>query len=318
MRATALVLLVIVAVACDNEETALPLVGTLEQDRLELVAEANERIVEVHVSEGQRVEEGELLARLDSSAQKAEVKAVAAARERAAQQLAELIRGPREERIRAAEARLRGARDNLAIQQSELRRIESLVERELASASDLDRMRNSVEGASAEVDADAAALDELLDGTTKEELAQAEAALAEAEARLEKSHIVASRLDIVAPRAGRIETLPFKLGERPPAGAPVIVMLAGDAPYARVFVPEPLRAQIVSGLDAIVSVDGMPEPFAGRVRYVAAEAAFTPYYALTQRDRSRLAFLAEITLIDDSAADLPVGVPVRVDFPSLR
>ena len=34
----------------------------------------------------------------------------------------------------------------------------------------------------------------------------------------------------------------------------------------------------------------------GTVRYISAEAAFTPYYSLTQKDRSRLAYRAEITL----------------------
>ena len=45
-----------------------------------------------------------------------------------------------------------------------------------------------------------------------------------------------------------------------------------------------------------VHIDGMKQPFKGTVRYVAGEASFTPYYALTQRDRSRLAYLAEIDL----------------------
>ena len=51
----------------------------------------------------------------------------------------------------------------------------------------------------------------------------------------------------------------------------------------------------------------------GTVRYVSAEAAFTPYYALTQKDRSRLAYLAEITL--DDAVALPAGLPVQVFVP---
>jgi HlyD family secretion protein len=48
------------------------------------------------------------------------------------------------------------------------------------------------------------------------------------------------------------------------------------------------------------------------VRYVAADAAFTPYFALTQRDRSRLAFLAEVEVTGPEAGSLPAGVPVEV------
>jgi HlyD family secretion protein len=50
------------------------------------------------------------------------------------------------------------------------------------------------------------------------------------------------------------------------------------------------------------------------VRFVSAEAAFTPYYALTQEDRSRLAYLAEIDLEENAAADVPTGMPVQVEF----
>jgi HlyD family secretion protein len=53
-------------------------------------------------------------------------------------------------------------------------------------------------------------------------------------------------------------------------------------------------------------------PFSGTLRYIAGEASFTPYYALTQRDRSRLAFLAEIDLPEPEARNLPAGVPVEV------
>ncbi len=48
------------------------------------------------------------------------------------------------------------------------------------------------------------------------------------------------------------------------------------------------------------------------VRWVAHDAAFTPYFALTQRDRSRLSFLAEVEITDARAQDLPSGVPVEV------
>jgi HlyD family secretion protein len=47
---------------------------------------------------------------------------------------------------------------------------------------------------------------------------------------------------------------------------------------------------------------------------VSHEAAFTPYYALTERDRGRLSYLAEVTLTDGDARGLPTGVPVQVTF----
>jgi HlyD family secretion protein len=49
------------------------------------------------------------------------------------------------------------------------------------------------------------------------------------------------------------------------------------------------------------------------VRWVSSDATFTPYFALTEHDRSRLSFLAEIDIPD--AAQLPSGVPLQADFP---
>ena len=62
----------------------------------------------------------------------------------------------------------------------------------------------------------------------------------------------------------------------------------------------------------MVHVDGIAEAIPGKVRYVSAQASFTPYFALTQQDRSRLAYLAEITLEGAQATMLPAGVPVQV------
>ena len=59
-------------------------------------------------------------------------------------------------------------------------------------------------------------------------------------------------------------------------------------------------------------VDGIDREFRGRVRYVSSDAAFTPYYSLTQRERRRLAFLAEVELTGPEAVSLPVGVPAQV------
>src|SRR3546814_8980578 len=62
------------------------------------------------------------------------------------------------------------------------------------------------------------------------------------------------KLDLVAPRAGRIDSIPYKLGDQAPVGAPLVVMLVGDAPHARVYVPEPLRAGVAVGQRARVFV----------------------------------------------------------------
>ena len=311
-------LLALFLIGCERADSPLPIVGTLERDRVALVAEASERILEIAVSEGDFVSRGEVVVRLDSERQEVDVMRARAERDAASQRLAELVRGPRSEDIRAAQAQLKGAQDNHAVQSREYRRIADLVDQKLLAENDLDRAQNALETADASVQALTATLDALVVGTTAEELAQAQAQLDAAEATLESRRIMAERMHIRAPRDGRIEAIPYKLGAQPRVGDTVMTMLADQAPYARIYIPEILHARVKPGLDAIVIVDGISEQFRAQVRYVSAEAAFTPYYSLTERDRGRLSFLAEVTLLGEQAASLPSGVTVEVDFPSLR
>ncbi len=163
-----------------------------------------------------------------------ELEGAEAARTRAEQRLAELVRGPRQERIQDARARLDGAMDQLQTQRREYDRIHDLVADEVATQSDLDRAFGARQSAQTEHDRAEAALAELLEGTTREELAQARATVAESDAALGRLQETTSRLLILAPRDGIIDALPYKFGERPPKGATVVVMLADSAPYARV------------------------------------------------------------------------------------
>ena len=96
-------------------------------------------------------------------------------------------------------------------------------------------------------------------------------------------------------------------------GSPLAILLVGDTPYARVYVPEPMRANVKVGQAARVFVDGREAAINGRVRMIRSEPTFTPYYALSGRDAERLSYLAEIAL-DKAGADLPAGVPVRAEF----
>ncbi len=316
--AAGLGLAVAAALSGCSGDAAPRIVGTLERDRIELVAEAFEPIVEIAVRRGQTVRAGDLVLRLDPERSAARVERARAARQRAAARLEELERGPRAERIRAARARLKGADGVLETQRRRLERVEGLFRSGVQSSDSLDRARAAYDEALAERDAARADLDALLEGTRAEEIAQAEAALAEAEAALADARIASARLEVRAPRAGRVDALPYEVGERPRPGAVVAVLLAEGAPYARVYVPEPLRARVAPGVVAEVRVDGVAEPLRGRFRWVSHEAAFTPYFALTERDRSRLAYLAEIELGEARARELPTGLPLEARLEDRR
>jgi HlyD family secretion protein len=297
--------------ACAGGEEDV-LLGTLERDRLELVAETRDPIVEIAVREGEQVSAGQRLLRLDPAALDAALAAADGQVGQARARLAEAVTGPRREDVLAARARLAGAEGRLAAQAADTARVEALVGRSLLPKSDLDRSRAALDTAEADVKVAREQLLALERGTRSEVIEEAQAALAAAEASRAQLAVSRARLDLAAPRDGLVEALPYRLGERAPAGAPLVVMLAAGQPYARVFVPAPKRVGVAVGTAATVRVYGSDRDWAGRVRFVASDAAFTPYYALNERDRSRLAYLAEVELTEADAASLPVGVPVEV------
>ncbi|HSC46776.1 MAG TPA: HlyD family efflux transporter periplasmic adaptor subunit [Gammaproteobacteria bacterium] len=265
--------------ACSHE-TALPLNGTLERDRIELVAEDQEPVVEIAVHEGDRVKAGQLILRLDDSRYRTLVAQTRAARDQAA-------------------ARIGGAEATLTAAEKDFDRTQKLVAQHTRSVADLDRSRAELDNARSTLGAD-------------------RAALAQTQATLDQDQITLDRLTLRAPRDATVDSLPYHIGERPPIHAVVAVLLDASGAYAQIYVPEPLRTGIHPGLKAVIRFDGGDKPYAATVRYVSADAAFTPYYALNERDRSRLAYLAKVYLDDSDGSDLPTGAPVSVDFPELH
>jgi HlyD family secretion protein len=287
--------------------------GTLEYDRVSLPAPAAERIVSIDVREGQRVAAGETLLQLERTRVEARTDAARAEASRQREALAELEAGPRRERIEQARAAVAAARAAARDANAYLARLQPLGARQLVAAADVDRARAAASSANAQVVQAQAALDELVQGTRSEQVAQGEAALRSAEAGARAEDATLDKLTVSAPRAGRVDALPYRLGDQAPVGAPLAILLVGDAPHARVYVPEPIRAHVRVGDAARVFVEGRDGVIEGRVRMIRSEPVFTPYYALIGDDAARLSYLAEVSL-DGTAADLPAGLPVRVEF----
>lgn len=311
LPALATLLAILVLAACTRERGPAPLLGTLEWDRIGVPAEASERIVRVHVREGQQVAAGALLMELDPARMAARRAAAEAGVAQARERVAELRNGSRVEQLDAARAAVTSARAGQVEAQRQFLRQSELASKQLVARASLDAARATRDRAAAQVAVAEAQLRELSTGTRPEQVAQAEAALANAEAALRALDLDRARLRLHAPRAGRVDALPFKPGDQPPAGATLVSLLVGDRPYARVFVPESQRVALREGQAFAVTVHGLDGEHAATLRSIAREPAFTPYYALTGDDASRLVYRAELELTGAEAAALPAGLPVQ-------
>lgn len=307
-----LVLLAFVA-GCNQADHGVAL-GTLERDRVALTATAGEVIVDLPVTQGTFVKAGTLLVQLDATEQQAKVNRAAAEVSKATANLEKLRNGAREEELAKAKADVAGAKAALIEAGHTFKRFKDLASRGTASQASFDSAVANRDAADATLISAQEQLRELVNGTREEDLRAAEADRAAAEASLASAQKVLEDLSVVASRDGLLDSLPWNLGERVTVGSPVAVLLAGVAPYARVYVPEPYRVKIKQGDTLRVHIDGLDTPLSGKVRWISSEPAFTPYYALNQEERARLMYPAEIQL-PDSASGLPNGVPAQVDLP---
>jgi len=312
-RSHALLGLAILLAGCGSHDEP-PAVGTLERDRYDLVAEAYEPIAQIMVKEGDHVTAGEPLLKLDTSRIDAQRMNKDGLLMQAKGRLAELERGPRKEIIEQQRADLAGAESRVTTAKKELDRAKELVKRGFQSQSVEDARKNDYDTAVSARNAARAALAASLNGTTPEELEQAAAAVDAAQAALDDVTMQEERYTIKAPVDGVVDSIPYRLGERPRQGDTVMVMLRGGNPYARVYVPASVRPQVKPGVMASVHIEGYDKPFKGRVRMISDDAAFTPFFALTEYDRGRLSYLSKIDLVGAKAGDLPTGLPVQVYF----
>ncbi len=300
--------------ACSNnvDNSAL---GTLERDRIAHVATSNEVVVALPVSQGAIVDKGTVLVKLDDTLQNARVTKAKAELTEVEASFEKLQSGARKEEIADARAILAGSKAKLVESEANYTRAKDLAKRDLASKATLDQSLAARDANIAVVKSAREKLLVLTNGAREEDLRIAEARIAVAKAVLASEVKKLANLTIVATRDGVLDSLPWNLGERVTSGSPVAVLLAGKAPFARVYVPEPYRVKMKVGDVLSIHIDGLEAVFKGRLRWIATEPAFTPYYALNQEERSRLMYLAEIQLPDE-AAHLPNGVPAQVELPN--
>ncbi|WP_133408237.1 HlyD family secretion protein [Parashewanella tropica] len=298
---------------CGCQPTTEQALGTIERDRVTLAATANEIIRQLPKHEGQPVKIGDVLVQLDTKNQQALLAQAEAQVAKANAALLRLTNGERPEDIAVASAKVQQAQARDTQTEKTFIRIRDLFTQKLVSQSDLDKARADRDTARANLHSANEAFLKLTAGARIEDIEQAKAELAAAKAQASLQQQRLKELTITATRNGILDNLPYNLGERPPLGGIVAIIQANSVPYARVYVPASHRVQMVIGAQVTVHVDGVKHGFTGTVRRIATEPSFSPYYALTESERSHLMYLAEINL-PLNAASLPSGVPAQADL----
>jgi HlyD family secretion protein len=151
-------------------------------------------------------------------------------------------------------------------------------------------------------------------GSRSDQIAAAEANVRALEAALAKAEWDLSQKRQDAPQSGLIFDTLYRTGEWVAAGKPVVVLLPPANIKVRAFVPEARVGTIHVGDSVRVVVDGVSEPFSGKVSFISPQAEYTPPVIYSQESRSKLVFMIEAVFDPATAARLHPGQPVDVQF----
>jgi HlyD family secretion protein len=264
--------------------------GRIEAERLDIAAKYPGRLKEVLVKEGDAVTAGQLLARMDTAEQEAQLHEAEASVRQSERLLDQAI------------ALLAQRRSELALSGQQLDRSEKLVKKGYSTQEMVDS-RRSVRAAAEAAEASAQA-----------QISVARAAIDAGVARVERIKTFLDDAALRAPRAGRVQYRLALPGEVLPAGGKILTLLDLTDVYMTVFLPTRDAGRLALGSEARLIFDAAPQYVVpATITFVAADAQFTPKYVETRSEREKLMFRVKVQipkeLLEKYADVVKTGVP---------
>lgn len=292
-----------------QEQGVIKLSGTVEVTSVVLSFKIGGRLAERMVDEGQTVQAGQVVGRLEDEELKEERNSRSAEERASKAAVSDLEAGSRREEIAQGEAALarisaeseRVARDAV--------RAEELFRREVIPLKDLDAARAGRDAAAAGVREAEQRLRLLKIGSRPDAVRQARARAEGASAGRALAETRLSQSILSSPLSGLVLSKHAEPGEMLAAGAPVVTVGKMDEVWLRGYIPESELGRVKVGQSAHVTVDTRPgRSFDGRLSFIASEAEFTPKNVQTEKERVKLVYRIKIA-ISNPKGELKPGMP---------
>ncbi|CAI8793191.1 HlyD family secretion protein [Methylocaldum szegediense] len=269
--------------------------GRIEATEIDIATKMPGRVVEILKREGDFVEAGEVLARMDTEVLRAQL-AEAQAQVRQAEnayRTAQSVVVQRSNELSAAEAVVAQRRAELDAAEKRLRRSLALVGEGAASRQQLDderaqmlSARAAVSAAQAQVAAARAAIE-----AAKSQVVEAQSVIAAAEATVARLQADIDDAELRAPRAGRVQYRVAEPGEVLSAGGRVLNMVDLSDVYMTFFLPTEAAGRVAIGSEVRLVLDAVPNyVIPARATFVSSVAQFTPKTVETESERLKLMF----------------------------
>ena len=314
-----LILLAVVAAACvylyprltrkSAPGNELTLSGNIEAHESLVGFKVAGRIVDLPIEEGQQVEQGALLARLENADYKQRVRINEASVKVRESDLSLVLAGPREQEVKALQQAMLDAQADLAQKKMDNDRAQLLFSKDEVSAQDRDHAATALKRAQAVFKAAQERYNEAVEGSRKEDIEIARANLAQAKANLGLSRIDLGYTVLRAPIAGVITVREAEIGEVMQPGSPVVTLADLDHIWLRAYIAETDLGRIQWGQAATITTDTYPgKKYQGRISFISPDAEFTPKSVQTYKERVTLVYRIKID-IDNPNHELKPGMP---------
>ncbi len=326
---TLAVMLAAAAPACRDTGpvTSIRVSGYVEATEVQVSAEVGGRILELPANEGDRIEAGTIIARLDTADVELAIQRAKADRQGADAQLRLLLAGARVEDIRqadaqraAAEADVVAARRDLAAAERDLQRFESLIATNSGAekprddaAARRDVAKARVTAGEERVRAATETLARLKAGARREEIDAARARVAAVDAQIATLEKAVRDATVVAPAAGIVTQKLVDRGEIIAPRTPLVVVADLDHVWANLYVDEPFVPRLALGQSVTLQPDGGGPSVAATITFISPKAEFTPRNVQTAEERSKLVFRVKAT-VDNRQGILKQGMPVEAEL----
>lgn len=285
--------------------------GVVELEETPLGFELSGRLTQLLVDEGDVVQAGAVLARLDDGLEQTSRNVRLSEAEVATQQAGAVKAGARGEEVSSLASRVAAAKASEDLLRKQAERERALLEKGVVAAAAVDDVEGRLARATAEREALEHNLKLLRQGARREDVSVANARAQAATAAVQLNDARLERHELRAPLNGTVLDVHFEPGEVVGAASPVVTVADTRRPYVDVFVPQAQISTVSLQQSARIKVDSVQNELAGRVEHIARRTEFTPRYLFSERERSTLVVRVRVR-VDDPQEQLRAGVPAFV------
>ncbi len=283
--------------------------GNIEAKEVNVGFKISGRIVKLYAQEGDWVEKGKILGRLDDEDLRNRLELSQANLRSLQARLEKLLAGSRKEEIRDAEAALEQAKLDLDHKRIQYERMRELFERRVISKETLDNAETSYKIARASLQRAEENYNLVKEGPRKEDIEDVRAQVEQARASVKLAETQLSYATLYSPISGIVSVKSAEIGEVVNPGTTVLTITDIENVWLRGYIPETELSRIKWGQEVLVTTDIRPQKiYIGKISFISPQAEFTPKQIQTEKERVTLVYRIKVD-IPNRDRELKPGMP---------